>query len=95
MKRIAVIALVILLSAGYAHAQSDVEQVKPILAKQLQPPEVVTYQLEEFVLQHAPVLPVPGSSAEWTAQAAQIRRQVLEKMSSWLAAGVAILHPQV
>jgi dienelactone hydrolase len=80
VKRIVVFAIIILLSASYAQGQSDSEQVEPILAKQLQPPEDVTYQLKHFLLDQAPVLPAPGNAAEWSAQAEQIRQRLLENV---------------
>jgi dienelactone hydrolase len=83
MKRNVLMALIIVLSAGYAQGQSDSEQVKSILTRQLQPPEVVTYELEHFLLERAPSLPAPGSAAQWSAEAEQIRQHVLEN---------AILH---
>jgi dienelactone hydrolase len=78
MKRNVMMALIIVLSAGYAQGQSNSEQVKSILARQLQPPEVVTYELEHFLLERAPALPAPGSAAQWSAQAEQIRQHLLE-----------------
>jgi len=78
MKRNAIIILIVLLSAGYAQGQSDSEQVKRILAKPLQPQEAVTYQLEHFLLEQAPVLPAPSNAAHWLAQAEQIRQRLIE-----------------
>src|SRR5207245_9096164 len=42
-----------------AAAQSTPAQLTPILQKKLQSPEVVTYQLEEYLLARAPRLPSP------------------------------------
>jgi len=78
VRRNIVIALTILMAAGYAQGQSDSEQVKSILAKQLQPPEVETYQLEEFLLGRAPALPAPTDGAQWSMQAAQIRQRLID-----------------
>ena len=78
MKRNVIIVLMVLLSAGSARGQSDSEQVKSILARQLQPPEVVTYQLEHFLLEQVPQLPAPSNAAQWAAQADQIRQRLVE-----------------
>jgi dienelactone hydrolase len=78
VKRHVVIVFIILLTASHAQGQSDQGQVKSILAKQLQPQEVVTYQLEQFLLGQSPVLPAPGNAAQWSAQAEQIRQRLLE-----------------
>jgi dienelactone hydrolase len=85
VKRIVVIVLIFLLRAGYAQGQSDSEQVKSILARQLQPPEVVTYQLEHFLLEQVPALPAPSNAAQWSAQEEQIRRRLVENtiLSGW------------
>jgi dienelactone hydrolase len=39
---------------------------------------VVTYQMQEYLLQRAPKLPHPASGAEWTAESQRIREHVLE-----------------
>ena len=51
--------------------------VDQILPTQLQSPEVVTYQMQQFLLQRLPKLPHPASAEEWTAEAQRIRQRVL------------------
>ncbi len=59
-------------------AQNTPVEVQPILEKQIQSPDLVTFQLQEYLMQRAPKLPAPGSAAEWTAEAARIRKHLLE-----------------
>lgn len=58
-------------------AQSTPGQLTPILQKQLQPPSVVAYQLEQYLLHRAPALPRPQSAAEWKTESEKIRQRVL------------------
>jgi len=67
-----------LLCASLGHAQSARHEVKAILDHSLQPREVVTFQLQEYLLRRAPQLPAPASAAEWTGQAAKIRRHLVD-----------------
>jgi len=80
MKWFVGIVLIALLSAACAQGQSDQGQVKSILTKQLQPQEVVEYQLEHFLLGLAPALPAASDAAQWSAQAEQMRQRVLENV---------------
>jgi len=59
-------------------AQSDSEVIEPILSKQLQSPQVVTYQLQKFLEARVPALVVPASAEQWTSEAERIRRHLLE-----------------
>jgi dienelactone hydrolase len=68
----------LLAGAHCAWAQSAASEIGPILKAKLQSPEVVTYQLQRFLLAKAPKLPAPASAAEWTAQSEKIRARLLE-----------------
>jgi dienelactone hydrolase len=71
------LVFVILSSVTLAKAQGDPEDIVPILSQSIQSPQIVTFQLQQFVLQKAPKLPSPRSAAEWTAGAQQIRQHLL------------------
>ncbi|MGH9542245.1 MAG: hypothetical protein ACRD2H_10225 [Terriglobales bacterium] len=74
----ALLALIALLAAlSQAPAQSTGELLAPILQPNLEAPEVVEYQLQEYLLQHAPTLPAPASRAVWEEQSRQIRQRAL------------------
>ena len=68
----------VLIHGSSARAQSDAAQVTAILSQQLQPPEVVTFQLQAYLLEREPRLPAPPSAEEWTREAGQIRKRVLQ-----------------
>ena len=67
----------ILLGSTVAMAQSTQSVVDEFLPNPLQSREVVTYQMQQFLMQHAPKLPHPASAREWTAEAQRIRQRVL------------------
>lgn len=71
------ILVVLLLGAASLRAQTDPAQVKAILGQPLQSREVVTFQLQQFLLKRVAPLRVPASAAEWTAQEQRIRRHLL------------------
>ncbi len=72
--------VVVIVFAGVipARAQSAAGEIGPILKAKLQSPEVVTYQLQEYLLKQAAPLPTPASAEQWTAESEKIRRRVLD-----------------
>ncbi|MGA2984111.1 MAG: prolyl oligopeptidase family serine peptidase [Terriglobia bacterium] len=70
--------LVILLTAGLAPGQSAPDALEPILSTQIQTAEVTAHLLREYVMPHVPPLPTPQSPEQWTSQARQIRRHLLD-----------------
>jgi len=66
------------LSAMFARAQSTQYQVGPVLDQQLQPPAVVTFQLQEYLMKQVPGLPTPSGAEAWTAEAERIRKHLLQ-----------------
>ena len=80
MKHKIALIIVVLLSAAFARAQSDAGDIQPILSQQLQSPKVVTFQLQQFLMQRVPKLPTPSSSEQWTAETQRIRRHLLDNV---------------
>ena len=80
MKLMKLLLISFLLSGAVAFSQTEPDTVRPILKRPLQSKEVVTFQLQQFVLKHAPKLPHPASAAQWTAEAGQIRQRVLREV---------------
>ncbi len=78
MKTRLLLIVFVLLGNMSARAQSAQEMVDQFLANPLQQPEVVTYQMQQFLLNHTPKLPAPRSAAQWTAEANHIRQHVLD-----------------
>lgn len=77
MKIVASVAISFL-AAGLAAAQSDSERLAPILAQSIQTPDVTAYQLRQYAMRHVPRLPNPANAQQWTAEAARIRRHLLD-----------------
>jgi dienelactone hydrolase len=77
MKIINRLLFLFMLSSAFAYAQSVPDTVEPILRQDLQARKVVTFQLQQFVLSHAPKLPRPASGRQWTAEENLIRQRVL------------------
>lgn len=80
MKHKLIWALILFLAPSFAVGQSIPEQLTPILARPLQPREVVTYELQQYLLRRAPKLPTPASAQQWTKEAEQIRKRMLEQV---------------
>jgi dienelactone hydrolase len=59
-------------------AQSTPLQLQTILDQQLDKSEIVSYQLQKYLIAKAPPLPRPASAEEWTGQSAAIRHRLLE-----------------
>ncbi|HUY12760.1 MAG TPA: dienelactone hydrolase family protein [Terriglobia bacterium] len=78
MKSKMLLVLSILLSATLARAQADSSDIKPILSERLQSAKVVTFQLQQFLMGTVPKLANPSGAKQWTADAARIRRHLLD-----------------
>ena len=71
-------------------AQSRARDITSILERPLETPDVVTFQLRQYVYQKVPKLIVPKSAADWTAQSERLRRHLLQDVifHGWPAAWV-------
>jgi dienelactone hydrolase len=67
----------ILLCQAMLVAQGTPQQVSGILGQQLSSSDVVSYQLQKYLMAHAPQLPAPASAKTWTVQAEGIRSHLL------------------
>ncbi len=77
MKSYTLLLAAILLGAATVKAQADPEIIQPILTRQLQAPQVVTFQLQQFLQTKVQTLAVPPSAEMWTAEAQRIRQHLL------------------
>jgi len=69
----------ILIAIGVANAQSDPQQVNEILKQEILPPAVADFQIRRYLLDRVAPLPQAPSTAEaWTAEAARLRRHLLD-----------------
>ncbi len=70
--------VLLITSAAFGAAQTAPETAEPILKQPLQPQQVVTFQLQQFVLEHAPKRPHPLTAQEWTDEEGHIRQHTLD-----------------
>jgi dienelactone hydrolase len=70
-------SLAVFLLTSVASAQIDANHIREILTPPLQPRQVATYQLQQYILKRAPQLPAPATAQAWTEQPDHIRRHVL------------------
>lgn len=70
--------IALLLSGAAAVAQSRVRDLAPILERPLETQDVVAFQLRQYLYERLPHLPEAQSAAQWTAEAEQIRKHLLE-----------------
>jgi dienelactone hydrolase len=71
------LAVLFFAGASFAAAQNTPRQLSAIFQPKLQTPDVVAYQLEEYLLRRAPELPTPSSPEQWNAESEKIRERVL------------------
>jgi len=77
MKHRYLLAHVVLIVPLLVRAQSAPDQVKPILEKDLQSRSLVTFQLQQYLMQQVPKLPPLTTPENWTKEAERIRKRVL------------------
>jgi dienelactone hydrolase len=70
----------IILTATLAKAQSDPDDIVPILSERLQSAEVATFQLQQFLMQRVPKLPNPSSAGQWGSEAQRVRQRLLQNV---------------
>ena len=78
--RLSALAAIGFLASGRAVAQSDAEQLAPILAQPIQTPDVTAYQLRQYLMVRVAPLPSPQGAADWTAEVKRIRRHLLDEV---------------
>jgi hypothetical protein len=71
------VTLTLLLNAPIVKSQAVPEDIEPILSQPLQYRQVVTFQLQRFLIRRAPRLPSPSGAAQWTQDAERIRQHLL------------------
>src|SRR5262245_49611259 len=65
------------LAARPALAQSEAEQMGPVLSEEIISPSVSLYQLKQYLLKHIAKPPSPTSASQWTKDAKQLRERLL------------------
>jgi dienelactone hydrolase len=69
-----------LLAPSLLRAQTDTNQVGPILKQQFQVAEVAEFQLRQYLMSRVVPLPSPASAEEWTAEATRLRKYALDEV---------------
>jgi hypothetical protein len=59
-------------------AQANGDAIETVLRQQIQPEAVVEFQLREYLMKRVPPLPTPRTAEEWTSQAKQMRKHILD-----------------
>ncbi len=80
MKLKSLLSLVLGAIAASCSAQTVPGTVHQFLPQRLQSADVVTYQMQQFLMDRAAKLPHPASAEQWTADAQQIRERVLKEV---------------
>ncbi len=68
----------LLLAAASAGAQGRPQDLAPILTRPLETPDLVTFQLRQYLYRRIPKLPAPSSAAQWTAETERLRKHLLD-----------------
>jgi len=64
--------------AASAWGQSRPRDMAAVLERPLETPDVVAFQVRQYLFQRAPKLAAPRSAAQWTAEAERIRKHLLD-----------------
>ena len=72
------IAILLALTAASAMGQSRPRDIAPILEERLETPDVVAFQVRQYLYQRISRLPTPQSAAQCTAEAERIRKHLLD-----------------
>jgi dienelactone hydrolase len=70
----------VVLSPGLALGQSQPAMLTNVLKEPLQTPEVAAEQLRQYLFLKSPKLPRPDGAEQWTAEAARIRKHLLDEI---------------
>ncbi|MGA2271469.1 MAG: hypothetical protein ABSH44_23640 [Bryobacteraceae bacterium] len=68
----------LLFCASLAQAQSRLNDLAPILSRPLQTPDVVTYQLRQYLYRRLPKLPAPSNAEQWKIESERLRKHALD-----------------
>jgi dienelactone hydrolase len=61
-----------------ALGQSRPQDIAPVLEHPLETPDVVAFQVRQYLFQRAPHLPAAANAAQWTSEAERIRKHLLD-----------------
>ena len=70
--------ILLALFAASAAGQSRPRDIAPILERPLETPDVVAFQVRQYLFHHIPKLSAAQNAAQWSAEADRIRRHLLD-----------------
>jgi dienelactone hydrolase len=70
--------ILLALSAASASSQSRPRDIAPILERRLETPDVVAFQVRQYLFQRVPKLSAPQSAAQWSTETERIRKHLLD-----------------
>jgi len=73
--------LATLLSVAFAQAQTTPQSVTRVLEASIQAVPVTAYQVQRYMMERIPKLPVPESPEQWTREAARLRQHMLSDIA--------------
>jgi len=71
---------IMLLAPSLLDAQTNTDQVGPILKQEFQSADVAEFQLRQYLMSKVLPLPSPASAEEWTAEAQRLRKYALDEV---------------
>jgi hypothetical protein len=70
--------MLVVLSAASAMGQSRARDLAAVLQTPLETPDVVGFQLRQYMYQRIPKINTPATAAQWTAEADKMRKHLLD-----------------
>ena len=71
-----VLALLVL-GSGLLRAQSEADQIAPILGEEILSPSAATFELKQYLLRHVAAPPQATTASDWSAKGARLREHLL------------------
>jgi len=65
---------------NFAQGQTTPRQVGTVLDAAIQTPDVVAFQLRQYLMRRVPKLPAPAGAEQWNAEARRLRKHLLDNV---------------
>ncbi len=79
-KRLLILFLSAVVMGNLAHGQTTPRQVGTVLDAAIQTPDVVAFQLRQYLMRRVPKLPAPAGAEQWTTDARMLRKNLLNNV---------------
>ncbi|HYK88965.1 MAG TPA: hypothetical protein VE398_09355, partial [Acidobacteriota bacterium] len=74
------IMLPVILTVTGLYAQTEVDQVQPILKEEILPPAAALFQLKQYILSNVHKPPSATSPEKWTDESKRLREKLLKEV---------------